>query len=136
MVRRPFRAAVAIVLMSIAADRIVFSQGQRPAAPAFQVDPFWPQELPNNWLVGNVVGVAVDSRDNVWIVGSPATVVRKIRELHASVGGFGGLLIGATDWSDASIWRRSMDLFAAEVMPRLADLDARMPVASGGGRDA
>ena len=74
--------------------------------------------------------------DNVWIVGSPATVVRKVRELYAAVDGFGGLLIGATDWSDASIWQRSMDLFAAEVMPRLADLGARKPLATGGGREA
>ena len=37
----------------------------------FQVDPFWPQELPAGWLLGNVVGVAVDSRDNVWIIHRP-----------------------------------------------------------------
>ena len=62
--------------------------------------------------------------DNVWIVGSPATVTRKIRELHAAVDGFGGLLIGAVDWGDASIWQRSMDLFAADVIPHLSDLGA------------
>jgi alkanesulfonate monooxygenase SsuD/methylene tetrahydromethanopterin reductase-like flavin-dependent oxidoreductase (luciferase family) len=72
--------------------------------------------------------------DNVWIVGSPATVVRKIRELYVSVDGFGGLLIGATDWSDASIWQRSMDLFAAEVAPQLANLRASTPVAVGGAK--
>ena len=38
------------------------------AAPAFQVDPFWPKPLPNHWLLGNVIGVAVDSRDHVYIV--------------------------------------------------------------------
>jgi DNA-binding beta-propeller fold protein YncE len=45
----------------------------KPAArvPVFQWDHTWPKELPNNWLVGNVVGVAVDSRDNVWIVHRP-----------------------------------------------------------------
>jgi DNA-binding beta-propeller fold protein YncE len=46
----------------------------KPAAarvPSFQWDHTWPKELPNNWLVGNVVGVAVDSRDNVWIVHRP-----------------------------------------------------------------
>jgi alkanesulfonate monooxygenase SsuD/methylene tetrahydromethanopterin reductase-like flavin-dependent oxidoreductase (luciferase family) len=60
--------------------------------------------------------------DNVWLVGSPETVARQIRELHAAVGGFGALLIGATDWPDASVWDRSMRLFATEVIPRLADL--------------
>jgi alkanesulfonate monooxygenase SsuD/methylene tetrahydromethanopterin reductase-like flavin-dependent oxidoreductase (luciferase family) len=62
--------------------------------------------------------------DNVWIVGSPDTVARKIRELFDAVGGFGGLLIGAADWQDKTIWDRSMRLFATDVMPRIADLSA------------
>jgi len=37
-------------------------------APAFEVDPFWPKPLPNHWILGNVIGVAVDSRDHVYIV--------------------------------------------------------------------
>jgi DNA-binding beta-propeller fold protein YncE len=37
-------------------------------APAFQVDPLWPRPLPNHWILGSVTGVAVDSRDHVWIV--------------------------------------------------------------------
>src|SRR5215208_7226134 len=40
-------------------------------APTFQVDPYWPKPLPNDWLVGNVVGVAVDSHDNIWITHRP-----------------------------------------------------------------
>ena len=44
--------------------------------------------------------------------------------LNFAVGGFGGLLIGAIDWPDASIWERSMRLFATAVMPRIADLGA------------
>jgi DNA-binding beta-propeller fold protein YncE len=37
-------------------------------APSFEVDPFWPKPLPNHWLLGSAIGVAVDSRDHVWIV--------------------------------------------------------------------
>jgi DNA-binding beta-propeller fold protein YncE len=37
-------------------------------APRFEVDPFWPRPLPNDWRLGSVVGVAVDHDDNVWIV--------------------------------------------------------------------
>jgi hypothetical protein len=37
-------------------------------APMFEVDPFWPQPLPNHWVLGSVVGVGVDSRDHVFIV--------------------------------------------------------------------
>lgn len=36
--------------------------------PLFEVDPFWPKPLPNHWLLGATIGVAVDSRDHVWIV--------------------------------------------------------------------
>ncbi|HEY8539744.1 MAG TPA: hypothetical protein VIL28_12815 [Steroidobacteraceae bacterium] len=37
-------------------------------APVFEVDPFWPKPLPNHWILGNVIGVAVDERDHVYIV--------------------------------------------------------------------
>ena len=36
-------------------------------APMYQVDPFWPKPLPNNWVLGSVVGLSVDSRDHIWI---------------------------------------------------------------------
>jgi DNA-binding beta-propeller fold protein YncE len=39
-----------------------------PEAPRFEVDPFWPKPLPNQWLLGSAIGVAVDSRDHVFIV--------------------------------------------------------------------
>jgi DNA-binding beta-propeller fold protein YncE len=42
--------------------------------PTFQVDPFWPKPLPNRWILGAVVGVAVDRRDHVWIVHRPSTL--------------------------------------------------------------
>ena len=40
----------------------------------FQVDPFWPKELPNNWLLGHVIGVAVDSRDHIWVLHRPRSL--------------------------------------------------------------
>ena len=33
----------------------------------YQVDPIWPKPLPNNWVMGSVVGLSVDSRDHIWI---------------------------------------------------------------------
>lgn len=62
--------------------------------------------------------------DNVWVVGGPDTVARKIRDLYDGVGGFGSILPVAADWPDARVWDRSMTLLATEVMPRLADLGA------------
>ncbi|HIC56779.1 MAG TPA: hypothetical protein EYO94_05215 [Acidobacteria bacterium] len=42
--------------------------------PQFRVDPFWPQPLPNNWMLGQVAGLAVSDSDNIWIVHRPSTL--------------------------------------------------------------
>jgi hypothetical protein len=46
-------------------------------APKFEVDPFWPKPLPNHWVIGQTIGVSVDSSDNVWIVHRPGTLEPK-----------------------------------------------------------
>src|SRR5262249_29367892 len=38
------------------------------APPQLQVNPFWPQPLPNHWVFGSITGVAVDAQDHVWVV--------------------------------------------------------------------
>ena len=40
---------------------------QGKEAPRFEVDPFWPKPMPNNWVLGQTIGVAVASRDHIWI---------------------------------------------------------------------
>jgi sugar lactone lactonase YvrE len=47
-----------------------------PAArvPAFRVDPTWPLEMPNNWILGAVTGVFVDAKDHVWVTHLPETL--------------------------------------------------------------
>ena len=37
-------------------------------APMFEVDPLWPKPLPNHWILGNAIGITVDSADNVWMI--------------------------------------------------------------------
>ena len=44
-------------------------------APRFQVEPFWPKPLPENWILGQVSGIAVAPDDTIWIVHRPATLV-------------------------------------------------------------
>jgi DNA-binding beta-propeller fold protein YncE len=39
--------------------------------PKFQVDPSWPKTLPNNWIMGQAAGVAVDAQDHVWVIQRP-----------------------------------------------------------------
>jgi DNA-binding beta-propeller fold protein YncE len=44
------------------------SGAQTVQAPRFEVDPFWPKPLPDNRLFGSLTGIAIDSRDHVWVV--------------------------------------------------------------------
>ena len=37
-------------------------------APRFEVDPLWPKPLPNQWILGQTIGVSVDAQDHVWII--------------------------------------------------------------------
>jgi 6-bladed beta-propeller len=37
-------------------------------APKFEVDPMWPKPLPHHWVMGNVIGVSVDSKDHIWLI--------------------------------------------------------------------
>src|SRR5689334_7315436 len=47
----------------------------QPSAPTFQPEPFWPKPLPDNWILGQVAGIAVDRNDNIWIIHRPATLL-------------------------------------------------------------
>ena len=44
------------------------------SAPSFVVDPTWPKPLPNNWLIGQVGGLAVDSEDSIWVYHRPRSL--------------------------------------------------------------
>jgi len=37
-------------------------------APKFEVEMLWPKPMPNRWILGGVTGVAVDSRDHVFVL--------------------------------------------------------------------
>ncbi len=43
-------------------------------APAFKVDTAWPGPLPNNWILGQVSGVATDAQDHVWVLQRPRSL--------------------------------------------------------------
>jgi DNA-binding beta-propeller fold protein YncE len=70
---------VAIVFLAALAGlyswRDAAAQGAAVQAPYFEVDPLWPKPLPNHWLIGSTIGVSVDTRDHVWIIHRPATLV-------------------------------------------------------------
>src|SRR5215467_13579997 len=37
-------------------------------APRFEVDPMWPKPMGNRWILGSTTGVAIDSRDHIFVV--------------------------------------------------------------------
>jgi DNA-binding beta-propeller fold protein YncE len=43
--------------------------------PRFAVDPFWPKPLKDNWIFAQIAGLAVDSRDHVWALHRPLTLL-------------------------------------------------------------
>jgi DNA-binding beta-propeller fold protein YncE len=59
-------AALAITYHFLEKRAVVEAAGVQ--APRFEVDPMWPKPLPNHWVMGNVIGVSVDSRDHIWII--------------------------------------------------------------------
>lgn len=58
----------ALVVAGRAFDAAAQAQGGR--APSYVVDPMWPA-VPDQWILGQVAGVAVDSRDHVWVLQRP-----------------------------------------------------------------
>jgi DNA-binding beta-propeller fold protein YncE len=76
-----FAAAIALS-PARAQDAAQGAARQEPAIPQFAVDPFWPKPLPNNWMLGQVSGIAVDRFDRIWVVHRPGTLNE--RELAAA----------------------------------------------------
>src|SRR6516164_9529766 len=61
---------------------MVLLAGPAPAQttlPQFQVDPFWPKPLPNNWILGQVSGIATDKYDRIWVVHRPGSLTQRER---------------------------------------------------------
>jgi hypothetical protein len=61
-------AAFAVVLVLGGPEPLRWRAPQASEGPRFEVDPLWPKPLPNHWLLGSVVGVAVDERDHVFVL--------------------------------------------------------------------
>jgi len=42
--------------------------------PRYKVDPLWPKELPNNWIIQGVPRIAIDKDDHVWVISREADI--------------------------------------------------------------
>jgi DNA-binding beta-propeller fold protein YncE len=80
--------AAAIGVVGVFGARAVLdaAQQQPVQAPLFEVDMLWPKPMPNHWLLGSTVGLAVDSRDHVFVVHlGPSSF-----NLRTEIGGYSG----------------------------------------------
>ena len=76
------RVALNAVLLLTLAGAACSSDGETPplsvadadSPPTFTVDPTWPTEMPNLWIMGAVTGVFVDAQDHVWVTHLPETL--------------------------------------------------------------
>lgn len=75
----------------------------------FKVDPSQPDsELTEDYLLDNLV-----------IYGTPDKVAEEILKLREEAGDFGEIVYAGMDWVDPALAKRSMELMATEVMPRV-----------------
>ena len=68
MAFRRFLSGAVLLTLALGCGGQTTDMSAEGSAPLFEVDPFWPKPLPNHWLLGSTIGVAVDSRDHVWII--------------------------------------------------------------------
>jgi hypothetical protein len=69
-------AATATAPASLVAEPRGQAGTQQPGTlrpPVFDVDPAWPT-IPNNWVLGEVTSIAVDSRDHIWVLHRPRSI--------------------------------------------------------------
>ncbi|MGH8136619.1 MAG: hypothetical protein ACREVV_00270 [Steroidobacteraceae bacterium] len=57
--------------LALSAGTACAANADSSAPPHYAVDPFWPEQLPNNWIMGQVAGLAVDSHDHIWVLQRP-----------------------------------------------------------------
>ena len=82
--QRSIRVGAVILLVILGLGlrwRLGSDEGGAPGAtatgggvPTFTVDPSWPLEMPNRWIMGAVTAVFVDAQDHVWVTHLPETL--------------------------------------------------------------
>ena len=60
------------VCVALAAAGLL-AQGTAREVPKFQVEPGW-SKIPNNWQLGQVASVSIDTLDHVWVLQRPGTL--------------------------------------------------------------
>ncbi len=93
-------ASFLAVMAVLGTSQLVLSKAEAQQAgkmaPRFEVDPLWPKAMPNNWVLGQTIGVAVDTRDHIWIVhrGSDPAALEQTELAVRTRGGNAGKRVG------------------------------------------
>jgi DNA-binding beta-propeller fold protein YncE len=70
-----FLGTVLMIVLIVVGARLFLRNGAAQAGvPKFEVDPSWPKDLPNQWMMGQVSGIFVDSHDHVWVTNRPRSL--------------------------------------------------------------
>jgi len=72
--RRRFLSGMSVVAVwLLCAAAVIAQQSSTLRPPMFEVDPAWPS-IPNNWVLGEVTSVSVDSKDHIWVLHVPQSI--------------------------------------------------------------
>jgi NHL repeat-containing protein len=73
---KKFIGALVMTVVIVGGARLVLMRNAsaRTGVPKFEVDPYWPKDLPNQWMLGQVSGIFVDSHDHVWVTNRPRSL--------------------------------------------------------------
>ena len=68
-------AAIVLGACAQAPERVEGPAG----GPRYAVDASWPKPLPNNWILGQVAGIATDRDDSIWLIHRPLSLTEDER---------------------------------------------------------
>jgi NHL repeat-containing protein len=72
--RRRFLSGIGVfAVWLLCAAAVIAQQSSTLRPPMFEVDPAWPS-IPNNWVLGEVTSVSVDSKDHIWVLHVPQSI--------------------------------------------------------------
>ena len=72
MLRNKLKLAIVLAFLIVAGGPAV-AQAQARALPVFEVDPAWPK-VPAKWKLGDASSIAIDAKDNVYVLHRPRTL--------------------------------------------------------------
>jgi DNA-binding beta-propeller fold protein YncE len=77
-----FTLALASAIISSACTQIpqrIEGTLEGSGGPRYAVDATWPKPLPNNWILGQVAGIATAKDDTIWLIHRPASLTEDER---------------------------------------------------------